>query len=162
MEYRLRPWVSWSCLQNNNHQAVKKMEWIENRKIRNNTDKKPLGFRSCVVVNVWVYVGVCVCVYVLELRMDACFYKVKPGYKRSALRKRIWIRVYLNNSLHYFISVCVGDYSNGAKHHHCMSRRMNIYIYIYIYAIIFSAEINLWRLNRVWVSIKLYYIYIYI
>ena len=30
-------------------------------------------------------------------------------------------------------------------------------------AIIFSAEINLlWRLNRVWVSIKLYHIYIYI
>ena len=29
-------------------------------------------------------------------------------------------------------------------------------------AIIFSAEINLlWQLNRVWVSIKLYYIYIY-
>ena len=29
--------------------------------------------------------------------------------------------------------------------------------------VIFSAEINLlWQLNRVWVSIKLYYIYIYI
>ena len=33
MEYRLRLWVSWSFLQNNNHRAVKKMEWIENRKI---------------------------------------------------------------------------------------------------------------------------------
>ena len=32
-------------LQNNNHQVVKKMEWIENRK---NTDKKPLGFRMKV------------------------------------------------------------------------------------------------------------------
>ena len=37
MEYRLRPWVSWSFLQNNNHQAVKKMEWIENRKIWKNS-----------------------------------------------------------------------------------------------------------------------------
>ena len=27
MEYRLRPRVSWSFLQNNNHQAVKKMEF---------------------------------------------------------------------------------------------------------------------------------------
>ena len=26
MEYRLRPWVLWRFLQNNNHQAVKKME----------------------------------------------------------------------------------------------------------------------------------------
>ena len=32
MENRLRPWVSWNVLQNNNHQAVKKMEGIENRK----------------------------------------------------------------------------------------------------------------------------------
>ena len=28
MEYRLRPWVSWNFLQNNNYQAVMKMEWI--------------------------------------------------------------------------------------------------------------------------------------
>ena len=68
--------------------------------------------------------------------MDACFCEVKPGYERSASSKRIWM--YLNNSLHYSISVCVGDYS-----YHCMSRRMNkdliskricvTYIYIYIY-----------------------------
>ena len=35
---------------------------IENTK---NTDKKPLRFRLCVLVCVSVYVGVCVCVYVL-------------------------------------------------------------------------------------------------
>ena len=64
MENSLRPWVSRSFLQNNNHQAVKKMEWIENRKYEKIV-KKPLGFRLCVVVSVWVYVGVCVCVYVL-------------------------------------------------------------------------------------------------
>ena len=29
MENILQPWVSWSFLQNNNHQAVK-MEWTEN------------------------------------------------------------------------------------------------------------------------------------
>ena len=40
MEYCLQPWVSSSFLQNNNHQAVKKMEWI---KMMKNTDKKPLG-----------------------------------------------------------------------------------------------------------------------
>ena len=40
MENTLQPWVSWSFLQNNNHQAVKKMEWIENRKYEKNTDKK--------------------------------------------------------------------------------------------------------------------------
>ena len=45
-------------------QAVKKMEWIENRKY-DNIQTKMLGFRLCVVVSVWVYVGVCVCVYVL-------------------------------------------------------------------------------------------------
>ena len=32
MENSLQPWVSWSFLQNNNHQAVKKMEWIGNQK----------------------------------------------------------------------------------------------------------------------------------
>ena len=29
MENILQPCVPWSFLQNNNHQAVKKMEWIE-------------------------------------------------------------------------------------------------------------------------------------
>ena len=66
MEYRLRPWVSWSFLQNNYHQAIKKMEWIENgKKNRKNTDKKNLEIRLCVVVSVWVYVAMCVCMYVL-------------------------------------------------------------------------------------------------
>ena len=32
MEYCLQPWVSLSFLQNNNYQAVKEMESIENRK----------------------------------------------------------------------------------------------------------------------------------
>ena len=57
MEYRLRPWVSWSFLQNNNHQAVKKMEWIENWKYEK--------IQTYVVVSVWVYVAVCICMYVL-------------------------------------------------------------------------------------------------
>ena len=39
MECWLRPWVSWHFLQNNNQQVVKKMEWIENRKIRKNPDE---------------------------------------------------------------------------------------------------------------------------
>ena len=54
------PWVSWSFLQNNNNQAVKKMKWIENRK---NTVKIPLGFFNDsfrLVVNMWVLVSVCV------------------------------------------------------------------------------------------------------
>ena len=65
MENSLQLWVSWKFLKNNNHQAVKKMEWIENRKYEKiQTEKKTLGFRLCVVVSVWVYVGVSVCVYV--------------------------------------------------------------------------------------------------
>ena len=32
MEYRLRPWVSGNFFQNKIHQAVKKMECIENRR----------------------------------------------------------------------------------------------------------------------------------
>ena len=60
MEYRLQSWVS-GCVQNNNHQAVKTMEWIENRKYEK--IQKPLGFRLCVYV--WAYVGGCVFVYVL-------------------------------------------------------------------------------------------------
>ena len=43
------PWVSWSFLQNNNHQAFKKMKWIKNWK---NTVKKPLGF--CMILYVWL------------------------------------------------------------------------------------------------------------
>ena len=50
------PWVSWSFLQNNNHQSVKKMKWIENRK---NTVKKPLEF--CMILYVWLCMGVWVC-----------------------------------------------------------------------------------------------------
>ena len=64
MENSLRPWVSWSFLQSNYQQAVKKMEWIENRKYEKYR-QKPFGFRLCVIVSVWLYVGVCVCVYVL-------------------------------------------------------------------------------------------------
>ena len=51
-------------LQNNNHQVVKKMDWIENRKYEKIQKKNLLGFRLCVVVCVWVYVGVSVSVYV--------------------------------------------------------------------------------------------------
>ena len=41
MEFRLRPWVSWSFLQNNNHLAVKKMKIKKNTK---NTDKNRWDF----------------------------------------------------------------------------------------------------------------------
>ena len=59
--YVINPWkILFSDLRflevyNNIHQASKKMEW--------NIDKKPLGFRLCVVVSVWVYGGgyVCTC-----------------------------------------------------------------------------------------------------
>ena len=46
---------------NNIHQAVKKMEWIENRKY----DKIQIKTVRISFVSVWVYVDVCVCVYVL-------------------------------------------------------------------------------------------------
>ena len=49
---------------NNIHQAVKKMEWNWKSKMRQNTDKKPLTFRLCVVVIMCGYMGVGVCVYV--------------------------------------------------------------------------------------------------
>ena len=97
-------WVSWSFLQNN-HQAVKKMEWIENRK---NTVKKPWDFvwifmcRSkcvcvCVCVCVRVCVCVCVCACVCVYGLYSCvlmlvWYDFKWIYKRSALYKRMWIR----------------------------------------------------------------------
>ena len=49
-------------------------------KIRQNTDKKPLGFRMCGIVSVWVYVGVRVCVYVwMRVFLD------KSGQQRKAL-----------------------------------------------------------------------------
>ena len=66
----------------------------EIEKLRKNTDKKTVenSYESLrVVVSVCMYVGVCVCVYVLYLCTDACFYEVKPGYKRNVLSKRIWI-----------------------------------------------------------------------
>ena len=34
-------------------------------KIQKNINEKPLGFRLCVIVSAWVYVGVGVCMYVL-------------------------------------------------------------------------------------------------
>ena len=55
MEYRLRPLVLWSFLQNNNHQAVKKMEWIENRKSKKYKEKNRWKF-------VWKITCSCKCV----------------------------------------------------------------------------------------------------
>ena len=72
-------------LQNNNHQAVKKIEWIENRKSKKNTKKyrektvENLYESLRVVVRVWVYVGGCVCGCVLLLRMDACFMRLSQA-----------------------------------------------------------------------------------
>ena len=57
MEFRLQPLGFMDFFQNNNHQAVKKMKWIENRK---NAVKNRCGF-------VWIFTCgckcVCVCVY---------------------------------------------------------------------------------------------------
>ena len=60
MEFDCDPRVSWSFLQNNNHQAVKKMKWIKNRK---NTVKKTVGIlydSLHVIVSVWVRAYACV------------------------------------------------------------------------------------------------------
>ena len=51
-------------LQNNNHQAVKKMEWIENRKNTKKYSQITVGIPyEClrVVVSVWMCVGVYAC-----------------------------------------------------------------------------------------------------
>ena len=48
--------------------------------------------------------------------MDACFYEVKPGYKRTEFGKRKWIR-------YIILFVCAGDY---------------IYIYIYNYQVVLA------------------------
>ena len=66
MEYCLQPWVSWNFLQNNNHQAVKKMEWIENTK---KYRQKTVGISfmcGCKSVSVcgWVRMRVCMRVYI--------------------------------------------------------------------------------------------------
>ena len=79
---------------------------------------------KCVIVCVSVCVCVCVCVsmHVWVIVTYGCFYEVESGYERSVLGLA---EMNINNSVHYFISVCVGDYSYGTKHHHYMSRRMN-------------------------------------
>ena len=77
MEYRLWSCVSLSFLQNNNHQAVKKMEWIENRKIRKNTDKNCWDF-------VYVWLQVCECMWVCA---HACM-----------CYNYIWMRVFMRLS----------------------------------------------------------------
>ena len=105
-----RSWVSWSFLQNNNHQAVKKMKWIENRK---NTVKKTVGilFNSLhMVVSVWVCAGVCVFLCGLQLPINVFVYGFEWSYKRSAsFQSDVNSTVCLNFSLHYFISVWLGD-----------------------------------------------------
>ena len=53
------------------------MKWIENRKNTKKTQTKIVGISYeylRVVVSVWVYADVFVCVYVLLLRMNASFY----------------------------------------------------------------------------------------
>ena len=61
MENILQPWVSWSFLQMNNHQTVKKMESIENQKY----DKMQIKTVRILFVCGCKCVGVCICVYVL-------------------------------------------------------------------------------------------------
>ena len=41
--------------------ATKKKD--KKSKMRQNTNKKPFGFCLCIVLSVWLYVGVCSCVY---------------------------------------------------------------------------------------------------
>ena len=60
------PWVSWMFLQNNNHQVVKNMKSIENRK---NADKKTI---EILYDSLRVVVSVCVCVCVSVCRCVAC------------------------------------------------------------------------------------------
>ena len=60
MEFSLRPLGFMQFLQNNNHQAVNEMKWIENWKIQSKTAgilKESLR----VIVSVWV----CLCVLVV-------------------------------------------------------------------------------------------------
>ena len=113
MEFRLQPlgFVEF-FLQNNNHQAVKKMKWIENRK---NTIKKTVGilFDSlCVVVSVWVCVGlVCVCVraYVGYNCVLMCICMGWSEVTNKYIYIYIYIYVWLNNKstfcLYYFIKI---------------------------------------------------------
>ena len=101
---------------NNIPQIVKKMEWNWKSKMRQNTDKKPLGFRLCVVVSVWVYVGVrvCVCVWMCVFRKSQA-----RNVKRWLLRK--WVtNVYSFVALFSFI-----DSRCGTKYHHYKLVRMN-------------------------------------
>ena len=77
MGYCLQHWVSWSFLQYNNHQAVKKMECIENGKYEKLQTKHHKDF-----VYVWLYVCECEWVYAY-----ACM-----GYSF------VWIRVFMRLS----------------------------------------------------------------
>ena len=79
------PCVSWSFLQNNNHQAVK-MKWIENRKntVKNRWDFVGIFTCDCECGSVCVCGCVCVivayyCVYVCEKVQTQCI--VLTGYK---------------------------------------------------------------------------------
>ena len=89
------PWVSWTFLQNKNHQAVKKIKWIENRQ---NTVKKIGDFvgiftRDCKCVSVWVYVwmGVYTCVGYRCVIMSVCV-SVSEGTNAVRCFNRIYIR----------------------------------------------------------------------
>ena len=65
MENILQPCVSWSFFVKQQSSGSEEDGTNWKSKIWQNTDKKPLGFRLCVVSSVWVYAGVCLCVYVL-------------------------------------------------------------------------------------------------
>ena len=65
MKNILLPGVSWSLLQNNNHQAVKKMEWVENRKYDKIPTKNRYDFIYVWFVSVWVDASVWVYLYEL-------------------------------------------------------------------------------------------------
>ena len=63
MEFSLRPLGFMEFLQNNNHQAVNKMNWIENRKLQSKTVGILLETLR-VIVGVCVFVCVCVYIYI--------------------------------------------------------------------------------------------------
>ena len=92
MEYRLRPWISWGFLQNNNDQAIKKMEWKVAVYI------PWIKYIYLIYIYICVCLCVCVCMCVCMCARVCVLYKCLTKFKLNLKIKNGWRRLSVNIS----------------------------------------------------------------
>ena len=135
MEFELRPWVSWSFLQNNNHQAVKKIFHFLNCLMIVVLQKTPWNPRIAVQIPwiryinliyiylLYIYIYIYIYVYITLVTILTLLEKRKRKLNEFQYNK------YWKNVLY----ICWANLENQVTY---------IYIYIYIYMCMLLGSVN--------------------